>query len=81
MQSRCGPATVYEDESPNIHSALKLGKEEARHKEEGAASKPGNLPGVHSNFCGEQKPMRLIPAPSTRHLPVISSDHAPENEA
>src|SRR5487761_1487801 len=56
VQSRCGPATVNEDESPNIHSAFKPGKGEARHRKEGATSKPGDLPGVHCNFCGDQKP-------------------------
>jgi hypothetical protein len=80
VQSRCGPATVNEDESPNIHSAFMPGKEETRHREEGAASKPGDLPGVHSNFLRRTETMRLTPAPSIRPIPVISSDHAPENE-
>jgi hypothetical protein len=80
VQSRCGPATVNEDESPNIHSAFRLGKEEARHRQQVATSKPGDLPGVQSNFLRRTETMRLTPAPSIRPIPVNSSDHAPENE-
>ncbi len=81
MQSRCGPATVNEDESSNIHSAVRPGKEEARQRQLVAASKPGDLPGVHSNFLRRTETMRLTPAPSTRPLIVNSFDQAPENKA
>ena len=70
MQSRCGPATVNEDESPNIHLALTLGKEETRHGQKVPLRSQETCPGYIAISAENRNH-----APDLGTISLFNSDH------